>query len=369
MTEDVLVVGAGPTGLTMAIELARRDVRVRVVDRSPAPTTETRALGVQPRTLELFERLGIADAAVAGGVPVADFRLFSENTQFLDLNLRDLDTPYPYLLMLPQPDVEELLRGCLADLGVKVERNVALTRLTQTPDEVEVELRHADGATEQARFSWLTGCDGAHSTVRHQLGVGFLGDAFEENFAVAGLRMLWDLPHAVFHSFLNRGRFVTYFPLPPDLHRVAIAYPAGAAPTGEVTLDELQTAVDRCAPKGAQVGEVIAAGRFRINQRKVARHSVGRVFLAGRLEARGGRPRPGSPGAPRHLRRRAVAGRPTVGQGNPTGDAVDTAAQPGGHRPASPRSAARHIPAGRPAHNLACADPARRVLSQRIGRQ
>ncbi|WP_028922207.1 FAD-dependent monooxygenase [Pseudonocardia acaciae] len=281
MSAPVLVVGAGPTGLAMAVELARRGVAVRVVDAAEAPTSETRALGVQPRTLELFERLGLAGAAVADGVPVTEFRLFSEGVQFLDMSLRGLDTPHPYLLMLPQPRVERLLAARLAELGVRVQRPVELTGFTQRPDEVEVELRHGDGAVERARVSWLVGCDGAHSAVRRRLGVPFLGRPFEENFAVADARMDWSLPHDVFHSFLNRGRFVAYFPMPGGLHRITIAYRPGSAPTGEVTLDELQAAVDRCAPAGARVGDIREAGRFRIHQRKVARHSVGRVFLAG----------------------------------------------------------------------------------------
>lgn len=281
MTADVLIVGAGPTGLTMAIELARRGVGVRVIDAAAAPTTETRALGVQPRTLELFERLDLADATVADGVPVTEFKVFSEGTRILHLDVHGLDTPYPYLLMLPQPQVEVLLATRLTDFGVAVQRGVELTTLTQRPGDVEVGLRHGDGRVEQTRVPWLIGCDGAHSTVRHQLGVEFVGAAFEENFAVADVRMDWSLPYDVFYSFLNRGRFAAYFPMPGGLHRLTIAYRPGRSPSGDVTFDELQAAVDRCAPPGARVAHIAYAGRFRINQRKVARHSVGRVFLAG----------------------------------------------------------------------------------------
>ncbi|MDQ2638645.1 MAG: FAD-dependent monooxygenase [Actinomycetota bacterium] len=281
MNPDVLVVGAGPTGLTLAVELARRGVAVRIIDAAPAPTTETRALGVQPRTLELFERLDLANAAVAEGVPVSDFKVFSEGRQFLHLNLDGLDSGYPYLLMLQQPRVEALLRARIEDFGVSVERQTGFTALTQHPDEVQVELRHGDGTTESTRASWLIGCDGAHSAVRHQLGVPFVGAAFEENFAVADVRMDWALPHEVFHAFLNRGNFSAYFPMPGGLHRLTIAYRPGEAPTGDVTYDELQAAVDRGAPPGARIGKVHYAGRFQIHQRKVARHSVGRVFLAG----------------------------------------------------------------------------------------
>ncbi|MBP2453432.1 FAD-dependent monooxygenase [Mycolicibacterium lutetiense] len=281
MTAQVLVVGAGPTGLTMALELARRSVTVRIVDAATAPTTETRALGVQPRTLELFEKLQLADASVARGVPVTEFNVFSEGKRFLHLDIHALDTPHPYLLMVPQPQVEALLSGRLAEHGVTVEHGVELSTLTHTPDDVRVGLRHRTGLMEQTRAPWVIGCDGAHSIVRRQLGVPFVGAAFEENFAVADVQMDWSLPYDVFYSFLNRGRFVAFFPMPGGLHRLTIAYRPRQSPVGEVTFEELQSAVERCAPAGARISEITHAGRFRINQRKVARHSVGRVYLAG----------------------------------------------------------------------------------------
>jgi 2-polyprenyl-6-methoxyphenol hydroxylase-like FAD-dependent oxidoreductase len=281
MSTDVLVVGAGPTGLTTAIELARRGIGVRVIDTAIEPTTETRALGVQARTLELFERLQIADAAVQAGLPVAEFNVFSENKRFLHLSLRQLETAYPYLLMLRQPQVEALLSKRLNDFGVTVERGVELRTLTQHPDSVVAELRHHDNRIEQARTPWLVGCDGAHSVVRRQLDIPFLGKAFEENFAVADVHLEWSLPYNIFYAFLNRGNFVAYFPMPGDLHRLTVAYPPGRAPTGEVTFAELTSALSRCAPPGTRIGDVTYAGRFQINQRKVARHSAGRVFLAG----------------------------------------------------------------------------------------
>ncbi|MFC3773918.1 FAD-dependent oxidoreductase [Mycolicibacterium holsaticum] len=281
MNSDVIVVGAGPTGLTMATELARRGVTVRIIDAAPAPTTETRALGVQPRTLELFERLELADPAVAEGTRVTDFRVFSEGKQFLHLDLHGLDSPYAFLLMLQQPRVESLLRGRLESFGVAVERRAELVALTQDADAVQAVLKHGDGTTETTRTSWLIGCDGAHSTVRHQLGVQFVGAAFEENFAVADVLMDWPLPHDVFHAFLNRGNFAAYFPMPDGLHRLTVAYRPGQTPAGDVTYDELQAAVIRGAPPGARIAKVHNAGRFQIHQRKVDRHSVGRVFLAG----------------------------------------------------------------------------------------
>ena len=271
-------------GLTLGLLAAGKEAGVvRDVDETAAARMFVGPLvvHVQPRTLELFERLDLAGAAVAGGVPVSEFTLFSEGRRFLSLSLQGLDGPFPFLLMLPQPRVEELLRGRLDDFGVTVEHGVELTSLTRRPDTVEVSLKHGDGTEERVAVPWLAGCDGAHSTVRHELDVPFLGGAFEENFAVADVRMEWDLPHEEFFSFLDRGDFVAYFPMPGGLHRITIAYRPGTVPAGDVTHAELQRAVERCAPPGARVAEIREAGRFRIHQRKVARHSVGRVFLAG----------------------------------------------------------------------------------------
>jgi 2-polyprenyl-6-methoxyphenol hydroxylase-like FAD-dependent oxidoreductase len=222
LTATILVVGAGPTGLTMAIELARRGVDVEVIDASAGPAVETRALGVQARTLELFDKVDVADAAIAKGLPVAAFSVFSENKQIVHVNMRGLDTPYPFTLMLPQHETESLLAARLAELGVEVQRRIELTALTQHSNAVQVSLRHADGTVEPAEAEWLVGCDGARSTVRSKLGVPFAGTAFEENFAVADLRMDWSLPHDQFYAFLNRGSFVAYFPMPSGAYRIAV---------------------------------------------------------------------------------------------------------------------------------------------------
>lgn len=278
---EVLVVGAGPTGLTMAIELARRGVGVRIVDAAVGPSTDTRALGMQPRSLELYEKHGIVEELLSRGLRVSDFQVMSENQRIVHVRLGELDTPYPFLLMIPQNETQNVLTDHLAKLGVAVQRRVELIGLDQDGAGVTTELRHADGTVEKLRTPWLVGCDGAHSTVRHLLGLNFLGTAFEENFAVADLRMDWDLPHEMFFAFLNRGDFVAYFPMLHGWHRIAVAHRPGQVPEGDVTLDELQKAVERCGPPGAKIDEVRQAGRFRINQRRVERHSLGRVFLAG----------------------------------------------------------------------------------------
>jgi 2-polyprenyl-6-methoxyphenol hydroxylase-like FAD-dependent oxidoreductase len=183
--------------------------------------------------------------------------------------------------MLPQDDVEELLATRLAEVGATVERPVALAGLRQDADGCEVTLRHAGGAVEHARADWVVGCDGAHSTVRQQLGLHFHGDSFEESFAVADVRVEWDRPYDQLFAFLHRGAFMAFFPMAGGRHRVAVAYRPHTAPMSAVTLEELQRALAVCGPPGARIVEMTQASRFEINQRYVERHRVGRVFVAG----------------------------------------------------------------------------------------
>lgn len=258
---DVLVVGAGPVGLTAACELRRRGVAVRCVDVSMHHTLTTKALGLQARTLELFERLGVVERAVARGMPVTKFNILSEQKPIAHFDLADLDTPYPYLLMLPQKDTEEILENRLGELGGAVERGVELTGLRQDADGVDAGLAHADRRHEHVRTSWLVASDGAHSRIRDELGLAFEGGTFREDFATADIRVDWQLPMDELFAFLNRGNFITYFPMTGGWHRVAIAYPPGSAPVGDITLAEVQRAMDACGPRG---------GRGRGDRRPVA---------------------------------------------------------------------------------------------------
>jgi 2-polyprenyl-6-methoxyphenol hydroxylase-like FAD-dependent oxidoreductase len=278
---DVLIVGAGPTGLTVAAELARRGVAARIIDRSPTPSTETKALGVQARTLELWDRLGIAEQAISLGLPVRRFNIVSERHRIATFDLGNLPTAYPYILMLPQDQTEALLAERLSELGVAVERRIELVDIDQQHDHVRAELHRSNGSVEHVEAGYLVGCDGPSSTVRDRIGARFEGNALEERFAVADLHVDWNLPYDELFAFLHNGDFITFFPMRDGRHRVAIAYTKRETPSGEVTLEEVQHALDKCGPPGAHITDIQASGRFRINQRAVDREQAGRVFLAG----------------------------------------------------------------------------------------
>ncbi len=238
---------------------------------------------MQARTLELFERHGTTEALLAHGLRADRFNVFSEGRQILRADFRGLPTSYPFLLMIPQNEVEEIVAGRLAGLGVDVERRTTLNSVAQVAGHVVVVLSHGDGRAETATFDWVVGADGAHSTVRQALGIEFLGSSFEENFAVADLRIDWANPHEEFFAFLNRGRFAAFFPMLGGWHRVAIAQPTttGEVSDRRITIPELQQSIADSVPGRAIIEEVRQAGLFRINQRRAASHRRGNVFLVG----------------------------------------------------------------------------------------
>jgi 2-polyprenyl-6-methoxyphenol hydroxylase-like FAD-dependent oxidoreductase len=284
MERDVLIAGAGPVGLVMAIELARYGVAVRIIDKAPQRTDKSKALVIWSRSLELLARAGCSAALVDAGYKVNSVNISADGKSIARFTLEGLPTAYPYGLMIPQSDTERVLDEFLNSLGVKVERTLELTRFTASDDKVVSTLRHADGAEEIAESSWLIGCDGAHSTVRHQLGMEFHGETSLIDWILADIH-LENKPRApevnvVWHA---DGILVT-FPIAEDRYRVVAdvgVVPENADPSAEPTLEDVQAILDRRFPGGVRATNPIWLSSFRINERKVADYQAGRVFLAG----------------------------------------------------------------------------------------
>src|SRR5262245_59307492 len=184
----VLIVGAGPTGLVLALWLTRLGVRVRIIDKTAEPGTTSRAVAVQARTLEFYRQLDLAGAVVEGGVQVAAANLWVGGAKAARLPLGRMGeglSPFPYALTYPQDAHERLLIERLEALGVKVERRAELIRFDQHHEQVRAVLRQADGSEEICEAAYLAGCDGAHSTVREALATGFPGGTYSGLFYVA----------------------------------------------------------------------------------------------------------------------------------------------------------------------------------------
>ena len=282
---DVLIVGAGPVGLTLACDLRRRGIRCRIVDSAEHPAQQTKAVGIQARSLELLAKMGIASSAIARGLTTSLFSIYSDGKRLMRIDFQEhlRGSPYPYVLLLPQNETEEILTEHLRSLGTSVEWQTEMIGLTQDEHGVEAVLRRPDG-DEQVQVAWLVGCDGAHSMVRHLLGLQFAGTTLEQSFAsfvVGNVRLTWDLSYEEVFAFLHHGNFIGYFPMANARHRVVIAYAPDNAPAGDVTLDEIQRAIQTCGPAGTRASEPADLTRFHINQRRTEHYQVSRVFLAG----------------------------------------------------------------------------------------
>src|SRR5918998_3176393 len=192
----ILVVGAGPVGLTMAAELARHGVSCRIIDRLAEPLPYCRAIGVTPRTLEVWDDMGVARDMIDAGLWLEGMRSIIDGQLPRDERLELSDLPYAEL-GLPQYETERLLGRHLKSFGIRVEHGVELAALSQREDRVAVELRRIDGGIERAFFRYVVGCDGAHSAVRHALGIAFDGDAFPMMFMLGDVHIGWDLPRGM----------------------------------------------------------------------------------------------------------------------------------------------------------------------------
>jgi 2-polyprenyl-6-methoxyphenol hydroxylase-like FAD-dependent oxidoreductase len=287
----VLVVGAGPTGLTMAIELARRGVVVRVIEQLAKPSPTSRALLVQPRTLELFDDIGVIDAALAAGRPVEGFTQVLRGHRLVQLDFRaqlvsvpTLHTTYPRLLMLPQDQTEQILTDHLSGLGVVIERGVTFEGFMQQQDAVQAQLCHRDGRQESVAARWLIGADGMHSRVRQAAGIPFPGATYAEVFIQADARLDWELPDGQLYVFPGLEGFLAVWTMPgPSRFRIISNISSGSrsGDAAEPSLAEMQALLDARLPLPARIVTTTWTARYRLHRRGVPRYRQGRVFLAG----------------------------------------------------------------------------------------
>jgi 2-polyprenyl-6-methoxyphenol hydroxylase-like FAD-dependent oxidoreductase len=283
MTKLVLIVGAGPVGMTIASELARYGVAVRLVDKAARRTDKSKALVLWSRTLELLDRGGGSAPFVDAGFKAEAVNFIAGNKVIGRVDMGSVQSPYPYALMLPQSETERLLEERLHDLGVSVEREVELATFKSTDDGVEAVLRHADGREETVSADWLVGCDGAHSAVRHALGAPFTGETLDSDWMLADVHMRgYPCPDSEASVYWHRDGVFVIFPISPGRYRViADLPPSGAEHPSAPTLEEVQALIDRRGPPGLVAFDPIWLAGFRINGRKVTDYRWGRAFLVG----------------------------------------------------------------------------------------
>jgi 2-polyprenyl-6-methoxyphenol hydroxylase-like FAD-dependent oxidoreductase len=283
---DVLVVGAGPTGLTLAAQLRAFGATVRIVDRQPDRVHESRALGVQPRTLEVLRGLGVAEELLERGNDAVWVQLHAggRTVRVRLFGLGLADTAYPFLLLVSQAETEQALNDHLATGGVGVEQGMELVAFQADPDGVTCTLRDGDGQTEQVRARYLIGCDGAQSTVRRAAGIPFLGGAYPQTFALADLEVDGGLQADTAYAFLGQVGLVFFFPLGrPASWRLLGMHPKlhGRGEPAPPSLAELQALSDAFTGGRLRLRDPVWLTYFRLQHRHAARYRAGRVFLAG----------------------------------------------------------------------------------------
>lgn len=279
MDTSVLIVGAGPTGLVLACELARRGVDHRLIERADTHFTGSRGKGLQPRTLEVFDDLGLVDRVLATGAPYPAIRRYAGGQVVWEGHMHEeteptADVPYPNIVMIPQARTEELLRERLAELGGRVELGVELLDLTQDEDGVT-----ATTSAGPIRARYLVGADGGRSSVRKLLGVGFGGETREEERMLLGDVRANDLDRDHWHTWVdaeNPKRWLALCPLPGTDAFQAVTT---IGPDTEPTFETLREVAARLA--GVGVRDASWLSLYRPNIRIVDRFRVGRAFLAG----------------------------------------------------------------------------------------
>ncbi len=276
----ILVVGAGPVGLTLAKELRYFGLSPRIIDKNALGCKESRALGIWSRTLELLSLRGSADAFLKKGLKLHRMVTYTSNAPLLQVNFDALPTPYPFCLILPQSDTEAVLNTQLEEAGGKVEQEVELTSFEYTNKGANVVLLHHDtGKTETLFVDYLFGCDGAHSLIRHGINANFHGKQEGEAWGLADMTLEGELPRDQLSAFWSRDGILAFFPLPNGQTRIIVV--RDPKQTGELTLEELQGYVnDRC-PRRLILKKPTWISPFTINERVTDRYYDNGVVLLG----------------------------------------------------------------------------------------
>ena len=293
---DALIVGAGPTGLTLATQLQSFGARFRIIDRLLDRTRESRALGVQARTLEILQMLGLGERLVARGRTSTRVKIHLEGRAVAAVTLGDIgaaDTRFPFILFVSQSETEAVLNDCLRESGVLVERGHELVSFAPDEHGLQCLLQQPDGRQEHVRARFLIGCDGAHSTVRKGSGIEFEGGTYPQNFALGDVEADGALEANAINSFAGGGGVAMFFPLgrPATWRVIAMAADkqAEADPghtstsdiTGALSLSELQELVDPPTAATIRLRDPAWLTRFRLHHRQTASYRHGNVFLAG----------------------------------------------------------------------------------------
>jgi len=278
---QVLVVGAGPTGLTLAAQLLARGIHARVIDKAEGPSPQSRALGIHARTMELLDTMGLADTFVDRGHRVRRLRMYAGQRNLLDLDLARNGSRYGFTLHLPQSQTEALLRARVRKLGGTIEQRVELVRLAERGDAVDATLRDVTGREIEVSAGYVVGCDGAHSRVRHQIGLPFDGQPYPQDWLLADVALDGAGSDDAVHAFFRpNGLPLVCIPMGGQRWRLVMAN-AGDRGGQPPTFAEIQELVAERAPRPMEVSDPGWLSSFRCHLSSTTSYRRGRVMLAG----------------------------------------------------------------------------------------
>lgn len=282
---DVLIVGAGPTGLMLGNQLVRRGVRVLIIDRHAGPSLQTRALGVQARTLEIYSHLGIVEQALALGKRATGANMWTQGRRAARIPIGDIGrdlSPYPFLLILGQDDNERLMGDALRKRGTAVRWNTELVGLKQDTHQVKAALKQPDGTISEVTAAWVGGCDGARSAVRELSRIEFEGAPYEHVFFVADTEIAGPMVPDELNIYLWREGFHLFFPMRGTDHwRVVGILPRHLRDRDDLTFEEVMPSVRQEAGAALNFKTCSWYSTYRIHHRCAARFRDGRCFLLG----------------------------------------------------------------------------------------
>ncbi|MGQ0505585.1 MAG: FAD-dependent monooxygenase [Myxococcaceae bacterium] len=280
---EVLVVGAGPTGLTAALELKSQGVDCRLIDTAQRRSEHTRAIVVHARTLELLQRHRLASTLLSLGTTALGVSVRTKRGERARVKLEDLgvkDSPYPYVLFISQADTEKTLEAKLSQLGAQVEWGVTLEAVEQGAEGVVSTVRHANGRKEVIRSRFVVGADGAHSAVRKSLDLVLEGETYPQTFLLADAELSGETQPGMLTVFLGTEGLLIIFPYKqPGRYRVMAT--RSSSNEAEPTLQEFQALLNAATTTPPKIESASWLAQFRLHHRGVKRYSKGRIFLAG----------------------------------------------------------------------------------------
>ena len=283
---DVLIVGAGPTGLALAVQLIRYGVNFVIIDKKEGTTPFSKAIGVQARTLEIYEQIDLADKLVDEGSITTGVRMLEGGEQRAEVPLSTLGqgmSPYPFLLIVEQGKHEHLVYEFIKAHGQQVRWQTTLDDFSQSDAGVMGTITNASGEKQRIEAQYLVACDGSKSLVRTELGLTFAGSTMERLFYVADVQLKWDFPHDMLTACLAKDRGTAFFPMPgEDRYRIVGVFPEDTEnKEGEVLYEEIERQIVEDTELKLDIYKVNWFSTYKVHSRRVNRFSVNRCFLAG----------------------------------------------------------------------------------------